>query len=231
MSEIALALYVLYIALAFGLRTALQVRRTGSTGFHGVSGRPGSPEWLAGIGFVIALVLGLTAPLLAVLGATPPIAALEHRPVQIAGIVLTLGGIAATLYAQGAMGTAWRIGVDPSERTQLVTGGPYAHVRNPIFAAMLPTAAGLALIVPNWVALLAFATLLVAVELQVRIVEEPYLARTHGTAYNAYAARVGRFIPGSARCEVDRRLSGSAGLRARWSRHGRSAVERLSRCL
>jgi hypothetical protein len=36
MAVLALALYVLYLALAFGLRTLIQLRRTGSTGFHGL---------------------------------------------------------------------------------------------------------------------------------------------------------------------------------------------------
>ena len=37
--------------------------------------------------------------------------------------------------------------------------------------------------------------LLVGIELQVRRIEEPYLARVHGTAYADYAARTGRFLP------------------------------------
>ena len=56
--------------------------------------------------------------------------------------------------AQIAMGASWRIGVDPDERTELVMDGPFAVVRNPIFAAMLPTALGLTLLVPSWVAIL-----------------------------------------------------------------------------
>jgi hypothetical protein len=51
------------------------------------------------------------------------------------------------------MGTSLQIGVDPTERTQLVTTGPFALVRNPIFAAMLPTALGLTLLVPSWIAI------------------------------------------------------------------------------
>jgi len=35
----------------------------------------------------------------------------------------------------------------------------------------------------------------VSLELQVRAVEEPYLRRTHGTAYERYVAQVGRFVP------------------------------------
>ena len=38
--------------------------------------------------------------------------------------------------------------------------------------------------------------LVAGVELQVRFVEEPYLARTHGDTYRDYCRRVGRFIPG-----------------------------------
>jgi protein-S-isoprenylcysteine O-methyltransferase Ste14 len=129
MDALALIFYVVYLALAFGVRTLIQVRRTGSTGFHGVGGRPGSPEWIAGVGFVVALVVGVAAPVLALLGVVEPIDALDTTAAHAAGIVLAVVGIGATLYAQVAMGTSWRIGVDPTERTSLVTDGPFAVVR------------------------------------------------------------------------------------------------------
>ncbi len=199
MAVLALVLYLVYLALAFGLRTLIQLRRTGSSGFHGLGGRPGSAEWIAGVGFTVALALGAAAPLLALLGAVEPVAALDTTPAHVAGAVLAVAGIGATLYAQVAMGSSWRIGVDPAERTELVTSGPFALVRNPIFAAMLPTALGLTLLVPSWVALAGLAGLVAALELQVRVVEEPYLLRVHGGPYAAYAARVGRFVPGVGR--------------------------------
>ena len=199
MPELALAFYVLYLGLAFGVRTVIQVRRTGRTGFHGLGGRPGSPEWLAGVGFALALALGFLAPILELTGTVDPLGALDAPAVRLAGAGIALAGIAATFYAQVAMGTSWRIGVDPDERTRLVTSGPFGLVRNPIFAAMLPTALGLTMLVPNWISLLGLIGLLVALELQVRIVEEPYLLSAHGTAYADYAARVGRFIPGVGR--------------------------------
>ena len=121
-----------------------------------------------------------------------------------AGLALFVIGLAATLAAQVAMGSSWRIGVDESERTELVTSGPFALVRNPIFAAMLPTSLGLVLMVPSVVALAGLAALFVALELQVRVVEEPYLRRAHGAAYEAYAARVGRFVPGWGRISARR---------------------------
>ena len=48
------ALFGIFGALGFGWRSWEQRRRTGSTGFHGISGRPGSVEWFAGVGFVLA---------------------------------------------------------------------------------------------------------------------------------------------------------------------------------
>jgi protein-S-isoprenylcysteine O-methyltransferase Ste14 len=89
--------------------------------------------------------------------------------------------------------------VDEQERTDLVTSGPFALVRNPIFAGMLPATLGLVLLVPNTVAFMGLAALVLALEIQVRLVEEPYLLHRHGDAYRQYAARVGRFVPGLGR--------------------------------
>ena len=47
--------------------------------------------------------------------------------------------------------------------------------------------------------MVAVLLLVAAVQLQVRVVEEPYLRRVHGRVYRGYAARVGRFVPGLGR--------------------------------
>jgi protein-S-isoprenylcysteine O-methyltransferase Ste14 len=195
MAELALALYGVYFLVAFVLRGVMQKRRTGETGFKGL--RPGAPavEVVAGAGFVVALLAGGAAPALALADVAAPIAALDGGAGHAIGAVLAIGGIAATFAAQVAMGASWRVGVDPGERTDLVTTGPFALVRNPIFSAMLPTALGLTLLVPSWVAIAGLVGLLLALELQVRVVEEPYLRSVHGEAYDRYAARVGRFVP------------------------------------
>ena len=191
----ALAFYAVFLLLAFGLRTLVHLRRTGSSGFRGVSGRPGSAEWLGGVLFIAAVVLGVAAPALDIAGVIGPIGVLDGELGHAAGGGLFFGGLFATLLAQVAMGDSWRIGVDESERTELVTTGPFASVRNPIFSGMIPVGVGLALLVPNVVAVLAVVTLVAALEIQTRLVEEPYLLRTHGEAYRAYAGRAGRFFP------------------------------------
>ncbi|GLZ09426.1 hypothetical protein Acsp03_68920 [Actinomadura sp. NBRC 104412] len=198
MALTALIIYLLWAALAFGLRSWMQWRRTGDTGFRGGGLRPGTLQWWARLLFVAALVLGVAGPIAALAG-LDPIGFLDHLAVQIAGTVLAAGGTAATLAAQTSMGASWRIGVDDNERTSLVTGGAFALARNPIFTAMIVTAAGLAAMVPNVVSLLGLVLSVAVIQLQVRAVEEPYLLRVHGDAYRGYAARVGRFLPGIGR--------------------------------
>ena len=197
MASWAIALYVVYLALAFGVRSLVQLRRTGSAGFRGFSARPA--ERAAGVLFVVGLVAGVAAPLFDVAGWLTPLPSLDRPALHVTGFVLFAAGLGATLAAQWAMGESWRIGVDAAEKTALVTHGPFALVRNPIFAAMLPTGLGLTLLVPNIVAVGGWIALLVALELQVRWVEEPYLLHTHGAAYRSYARRVGRFVPGVGR--------------------------------
>lgn len=199
MSSVALVLVLLYLLLAFVVRSLLQLRSTGSTGFRGISGRPGSAEWLGGVLFVAAIAGGVVAPLLAATDVLEPVQSLDGQVGHAIGLALFAVGLLGTLAAQSAMGASWRIGVDDSERTELVTGGPFAIVRNPIFAAMLPTGLGLALLAPNVLALAAIAALFAALELQTRFVEEPHLLRVQGGPYREYAARVGRFLPGVGR--------------------------------
>jgi protein-S-isoprenylcysteine O-methyltransferase Ste14 len=196
MATLALVFYGAYLVLTFGIRVALQVRRTGSTGVRGLPADAGPIERFAGVLFVFALLTGFAAPLLAVVGVLEPIPALDGTMGNAIGVVLTASGILLTFGAQLAMGDAWRIGVDPEERTRLVTEGPFRLVRNPIYSALIPTVFGLLLMVPNVLALAGFIALVVSIELQVRLVEEPHLLRAFGKSYADYAASVGRFVPG-----------------------------------
>jgi len=195
MAGSALLFLGVYFVLCFALRSVVQHVRTGSTGFKGISGRPGSMEWTGGVLFVVALALGVLAPVLDLVGVLDPIAALHEEVVQQAGGGMFFGGLVTTLVAQMAMGKSWRIGVDHSEKTELVTDGPFSVVRNPIFAGMIPTSLGIALLCPNIVAVVALVALIAALEMQTRLIEEPYLLKTHGEVYAGYAARTGRFFP------------------------------------
>ena len=147
---------------------------------------------------MIGVILAIAGPV-AGLNGLAPVAALDRTAVHVAGIVLYTLGIAGTLVAQSVMGDAWRGDVDPEVRTELVTTGPFRYVRNPIFTATMVTAVGLALLVANVLALAMLVAILASLQIQVRLVEEPYLRRVHGDAYRRYAARTGRFLPGIGR--------------------------------
>jgi len=199
MPRLALAGYAIFVALAFGLRIAVHLRRTGTTGFIGLSRDAGVLDVTVGALFVLALVAGALAPALQLASLVRPWRGLDVAAVRVAAVALYGAGLAGTLWAQFAMGDAWRLGVRETERTALIAGGPFRWVRNPIYSSMLLAALGLALAAPNVLSVLALVVLLVALELQVRLVEEPYLTRAHGTSYRDYASRTGRFVPGSGR--------------------------------
>ncbi len=181
------------------LPIALQLRRTGGTGLRGVSGKPGSLEWFAGVGVVVAIVLGVAAAALTASGDVERVDALDLPVFHASGVVLYTLGLATIVFSQQWMGRSWRIGVDESERTQLVTGGPFKLVRNPIFTGMSITSAGLALMVPSVVSLASVLLLIGSLQVQTRLVEEPYLTRVHGVQYTGWASRAGRFLPGVGR--------------------------------
>ena len=190
----ALVLEGTFFASAFGWRSWIQWRRTGSTGFIRPRRGAGTAELVGSVGFVLALVLLVAAPV-ADLAGLPRVESLDRPWAAVVGVTLGVCGVAITLVAQLAMGDSWRIGVDPTERTDLVTGGVFGSVRNPIFTAMVIATTGLGFLVPNPVSVAAFVVLVAALEVQVRLVEEPYLRSVHGPAYGMYLAAVGRFVP------------------------------------
>ena len=76
-----------------------------------------------------------------------------HTPVQIAGWCGLALAIVWTVVAQAQMGRSWRIGIDTSHTTALVSSGLFALSRNPIFLAMRVCLLSLVLIRPNAVTL------------------------------------------------------------------------------
>ncbi len=195
----ALVGYTVFLVLAFGIRAVVHYRRTGTTGYVGFAADAFSVEWCAGVLFAAAVIGSGLAPVAELAGIVTPWSGAAAPTGHRLGIALTIIGIVGTLWSQLAMGTSWRIGVDHGARTELVSRGPFRFVRNPIFTWMTFASAGLVLLTPNAIALGSFVALLIALELQVRLVEEPYLMRTHGERYRRYAAATGRFLPGIGR--------------------------------
>lgn len=198
MNALALIFYVVSFIAAFGWRTWVQWRSTGDTGLR-LHAEPGTVQWWAKLAFVLALAAGVAAPLAGLVG-LDPFEVLDDAGIRASGVVVALAGTGATIAAQWSMGASWRIGVDTSERTGLVTTGVFRHVRNPVFTAMSITALGLTLMVGNLVAVAGLVALVAALQLQVRLVEEPYLHRTHSDDSAATPPAPDASFPSSGDC-------------------------------
>ena len=216
MPRIAIALAAFWFLSLFVFRSFLHWRRTGSTGVKGFHGRIGSLPWFAGTFASVGLALAGLAPFGALLEWPAGALLVENTVVHWLGAVLAGVGIVGALMAQLSMGDSWRVGVDAKERTELVTTGLFRWVRNPIFTFISLSVIGLLLLVPNVLALVACVLTLLCIELQVRVVEEPYLRKTHGEGYERYTSGVGRFVPGVGKTKgssrtTTERLEGSTG--------------------
>jgi protein-S-isoprenylcysteine O-methyltransferase Ste14 len=119
-----------------------------------------------------------------------PVAALGHGMQIVAAILVGVGSL-------GSFFVLWRLGksfsIMPEART-LVTGGPYAHVRHPLYGVEMITIIGTAVqFAQPWAALIA---VLVVALLVVRSHYEEGVLEAAYPEYAAYRAKTKRFIPG-----------------------------------
>ena len=152
MATLALVLYVVYLLLAFGLRILISFAapaRPASTASAGDRDRPsGSPgsasRWRCWSARPLRYL-----PCSMWWSRSPPS---TPRPPTLPDSSSPSAGLASLSTRRWRWGRAGASASTPRSAPQLVTSGPFALVRNPIFAAMLPTALGLTLLVPSWVA-------------------------------------------------------------------------------
>jgi protein-S-isoprenylcysteine O-methyltransferase Ste14 len=116
------------------------------------------------------------------------------------GLPLAFAGEAMRMWAVGYSGVTTRS--DTVTAPALVTAGPYAYVRNPLYVGNFVTAAGFALAftgrnsAPARAALVLGSLAAMAGVYSVIVPhEEAYLRGTFGEAFDDYTARVPRVIP------------------------------------
>lgn len=112
------------------------------------------------------------------------------------GALLTLLGLLFTVWARVYLGRNWS-GMFATVKAdhELVTGGPYALVRHPIYSGLMLAFVGTALAIGQWRAVLATALALIAIVHRI-MVEEGFMREQFGAAYDSYAQRVRAFVPG-----------------------------------
>lgn len=183
MTTFVLLAHLVWLSVLFGQRTVQHLRRTGDSGWRGLSG---GPLGLAVKALFVTAVVGF------VLGA------MESRPVPtwqlVLALLLALSGFVIAVSGQAAMGQWWRIGVREGEPVGLVTTGPFRWVRNPIFTGMLILLLGFVAIAPSASTVIGWCATALSLYLQVAFVEEPHLRKVLGEPYERWAETRRRFI-------------------------------------
>ncbi|MXW54231.1 MAG: isoprenylcysteine carboxylmethyltransferase family protein, partial [Gammaproteobacteria bacterium] len=122
-----------------------------------------------------------------------------HWDWGFAGSIFGLGtcaiGTILTMIAQFQMGSSWRIGVDDSEQTELITKKLFSLSRNPIYVGVLLVGIGFVILVPHFTTMFCWLIAAMGIHLQVTRVEEPHLHRVFGDAYSDYRENVNRYFP------------------------------------
>jgi protein-S-isoprenylcysteine O-methyltransferase Ste14 len=111
--------------------------------------------------------------------------------VSWAGACLTVVGIAYAIWGRYYLGRNW--GSHPKEDQVLVTSGPYAYVRHPIYTGAVLALFGSALTG----SIVAVAMFIISLFFCLRRIhqEEPRMLSLFPEQYPAYKARTKRFIP------------------------------------
>jgi len=134
--------------------------------------------------------------------------------VRLAGVALIVGAFVLRQAAMRALGDSWRLGLDHDQPGPLVTTGPYAWSRNPVYLFFALWMLGAFLACGVWVVGLvglASAAQLHALALQ----EELALRARFGASYGDYTRRVRRYL--GARPQAAQAVS-----RASWRSSSRS---------
>ena len=110
------------------------------------------------------------------------------------GVALGLASLAFYAWSRATLGQEWSSPLQLHENHHLVTTGPYAWMRHPIYSSLMLFMAGIALIAANWF-LVAFLVVSI-VDLALRMPkEEQMMLDEFGDEYEAYMQRTGRLLP------------------------------------
>lgn len=154
-------------------------------------------SWFQKIGktvFGSRLFLGLVVAAIGIEALTPqPFFGRGVRLIQGCGISLVLVGLALRAWASGFAGLHTRS--CEIEAPKLVTAGPFAHMRNPIYGGTICLGLGMVFLIGDpWAFVLAGIALGI-LYLVIVPAEESFLARRFGEEYLSYKRSVPRFLP------------------------------------
>jgi protein-S-isoprenylcysteine O-methyltransferase Ste14 len=110
------------------------------------------------------------------------------------GAALTAGGLLFSVWGRRCLGKNWSQAVTVKEGHELITSGPYALVRHPIYTGLLLAFIGSAVARGEWRGILAVALVFAALWFKLRL-EEKWMRVRFGESYEAYSRRVAALVP------------------------------------
>src|ERR1700730_11699576 len=110
------------------------------------------------------------------------------------GFALALAGMGIAVWARIHLGQYWSDKVVPKVDHQLISSGPYARMRHPIYSGVLLGVAGTALVIGEWRGVLAFFLLLTNYAVKAKR-EEKILAGALAENFAGHKKRAGFLLP------------------------------------
>ena len=124
-----------------------------------------------------------------------------YRPLWRAGLwpfwlgaVLTVGGLLFAVWAREHLGRNWSRSVSIKQDHELITTGPYAVVRHPIYTGILAGFLGLAIAISQVRGFVVFVLIFLVFWVKFRM-EEQWMRSQFGGTYATYVRRTAALVP------------------------------------
>jgi protein-S-isoprenylcysteine O-methyltransferase Ste14 len=118
----------------------------------------------------------------------------KSHALGVAGLCLTTTGLAFACWARDVLGRYWSGRVIVQQHHQLITVGPYAYVRHPLYTGLLIAMAGTTLIAADFGSAIGFFFFVGFFAMKAQR-EEKILETEFGPAYTNYRAHTGGLLP------------------------------------
>ena len=110
------------------------------------------------------------------------------------GAAVTITGLLFAVWAREHLGSNWSRSVTIKQDHELITTGPYAVVRHPIYTGILIGFLGMAIAISQVRGFIAFVLVFLALWLKLRM-EEQWMRSQFGETYATYARQTAALVP------------------------------------
>jgi protein-S-isoprenylcysteine O-methyltransferase Ste14 len=110
------------------------------------------------------------------------------------GAAVTIAGLLFAVWAREHLGSNWSRSVTIKQGHELITTGPYAVVRHPIYTGILTGFLGMAIAISQVRGFIVFVLIFLALWLKLRM-EEQWMRSQFGETYATYARQTAALVP------------------------------------